>query len=593
MAADNKISGLPSILRLTPEVRREIYLYAGVECNTGYGYYFTIVPGVYNIGESAVKFHREIRSDFKTFYGLLLSCRTIYTEVSARLYSQNRFIVRYNSDRSLAPLRALTPHALAHLGNLNIILNHTSCHDQVTGDRGIGICCGDGASESGPPCYYAHDHDLPLGKSDALPEAVLAEWNETAAYLAAHITPGQLELNLVCDVHHANLDTAKLVLDSLCLLPQLKDCHVRICGTREPQLDQLAQDAVLRARGILASDHQVVSSVSTKPRLISLPREILRRILEYTDLVTPHKEVMWRQTSRGYYREGAPCYKMMGQVCPPEFHHGCQFIQCWDTEWPYPSNGCFCRQRHSAASSRCRCWAPPTPLFLVCRALYSEANQVFYGENRFIVVETPFSNPYTPWPQGDYPYNQFAASHFLRRVVPHHCLQYLRFLELVFAPFNHLSKPRDGHPALQSWYATLDCLKEQLNLPGLTLRLVMADSGDEGPEGSWDMTEAQGKEVLAAYQAIILPVKLLSSELSDLGLARFYAELAWPFQWTGAARRKRKQKGGKEWLKSKDQELKKWAEEFVMGARYERVNAAGKEPQASLWTWACLPHECY
>jgi hypothetical protein len=588
MAADNKISGLPGILRLTPEVRREIYLYAGVECNTGYGYYFMRVPGVYNLGESVVEAQREIGSGFKTFYGLLLSCRTIYTEASALLYSENRFVVRYHSRWYLAPLRALTPHALAHLGNLNIILTQTSCHEQVTGDRGIGICCGDGAS-----CYYAHDHNLPPGKSDAQSKAILAEWNTTVAYLAAHITPGQLELNLVCDVHHTNLKTAKLVLESLRLLPRLKDCHVRLCGTREPELQQLAQDAVLRARGILASDHPVASSASTKPRLISLPREVLLRILEYTDLVTPHKEVMWRQTSRGYYIESAPCYKMMGEVCPPQFHHGCQFVQCWDTEWPYPSNGCFCRQRHSAASSRCRCWAPPTPLFLVCRALYSEANRVFYSKNRFIVIETPFSNPYTPWPQGDYPYNQFAASQFLRRVVPRHCLQYIRFLELVFAPFNHLSKPREGHPALENWYETFTWVKTQLNLPGLILRVVMADSGDEGPEGSWDMTEAQGIDVLTVYQSIILPVQLLDPEASDVGLARFYAELAWPFQWTGAARRKRKQKGGKEWLKSKDRELKVWAEEYIMGERYERVHAAANEPQASLWTWACLPHACY
>ncbi|KAK4247869.1 hypothetical protein C7999DRAFT_31680 [Corynascus novoguineensis] len=81
-------------------------------------------------------------------------------------------------------------------------------------------------------CYvvsHMYNHDLPLRhiSSDSLAKAVLAEWYATAAYLAAHITPGQLELTLVCDVHHTRgAETAEAVLDSLALLPRLKDCHI-------------------------------------------------------------------------------------------------------------------------------------------------------------------------------------------------------------------------------------------------------------------------------------------------------------------------------------------------------------------------------
>ncbi|KAH6854180.1 hypothetical protein B0I37DRAFT_23726 [Chaetomium sp. MPI-CAGE-AT-0009] len=587
MAADNNISGLPGILRLTSDTRRRIYLEAVLAYRE---YWSETVPGVYDLGGPAVKTQPETGQVFHRFHGLLLSCRTIYTEASALLYSANRFLIHYQTRRSLAPLRALTPHALAHLANLKIILNQISCHDRNAGDKyRDGCCCGGGTTNSAAPCYHIgrHDHDLPLYGSDSLSKNVLAEWRATATYLATHIIPGQLELALVCDVHHENIETAKLVLDSLRLLPRLKDCHIRLCGIREPQLQQLAQDAALRARGILSSEHPAASLVSVSPRLINLPRELQYRILEYTDLITPHKEVMWRRRSRGYYIETPPCYSM-GSDCPPEFQHGCQFIQCYETPWPHPSIGCFCRQRHTAVSSRCKCWAPPTALFRICRTLYVEASRVLYGENRFIVIDTPFTNPFSPWGKGDYPYSVFAASRFLRNVVPLHCLQYIRFLEVVFAPFDHLSKPQDGHPALQDWSDTLDWAKQELNLPGLTLRLVVVDECSDGFGGRHTITRAQGKEVLAVYNSIILPVKRLDPAASEGGLGRFYAQLAWPMESTEWAQSKLREEGGKDWLRSKERELKRRAEQAIMGERYERVCVEAKEPEASLWTWASL-----
>ena len=104
---------------------------------------------------------------------------------------------------------------------------------------------------------------------------------------------------------------------------------------------------------------------------------------------------------------------------------------------------------------------------------------------------------------------------------------HLRFLEVVFAPFNHLNKPRDGHPALEDWLETLDWAKHSLNLPVLTLRLVVATSAGSEPQGSREMRRAQGKEVLAVYNSIVYPLSGLGPT-SDGGMARFYADLAWP-----------------------------------------------------------------
>ena len=155
------------------------------------------------------------------------------------------------------------------------------------------------------------------------------------------------------------------------------------------------------------------------------------------------------------------------------------------------------------------------------------ANRALYSENRFIVVDGPSSYPVAAWPPGDYPHKSFAASQFLRDVVPRRCLGHLRFLEVVFAPFNHLNKPRDGHPALEDWLETLDWAKHSLNLPVLTQRLVVATSAGSEPQGSREMRRAQGKEVLAVYNSIVYPLSGLGPT-SDGGMARFYADLAWP-----------------------------------------------------------------
>ncbi|KAK4149424.1 hypothetical protein C8A00DRAFT_46960 [Chaetomidium leptoderma] len=565
MAAD---SHLPGILRLDPDIRHRIYLHVGLGQRQLYA---GTAPAVYDLGGPSSFELVDPRPEDDdcgpaSFHGLLLSCRTIYVEASALLYSKNWFIVRYQPGRSLGSLRALTPHALASLTNLKVVLNQTSCHAQ---DSGSGECCGrvwayddleqDKSKEGDPKllqgCFPGHEyrHDPALDGS------------------TPHIMPRKLELSLVCDVRHREVQIAKLVLDGLYLLPPLKDCH----------LQHIAQEAVLRARGIIASSEPLTSPgpLNSPPRPLNLPREIRLRILD--------KEVTWHR--RWELIPAVPCYNPDGPgFCAPECGRACEFSRCWQTPWPsQPSIGCFCRRRHAAFSSRCKCWAPPTPLFLVCPTLYMEANLVFYSKNRFIVVDSPRSNPWAWWEHNDYPHESFAASQFLRHVVPQHCLGHLRFLELTFSPFTHLARPRDEHPALRDWDRTIDWLQDKLNLRVLTLRLVVAGNPDpgRGPGGSYEMTRDQGKEVLATYNRILLPLQLLGNTATGGGLARFHAVLPWPWKWTRRARNRLGKEGGLDWLESKDRELKRRAEKFVMGDRYESVSVAAVEPQMGVWWW--------
>jgi hypothetical protein len=114
----------PRLLRLPPDIRHRIYLYTGVARFDGHACIYYL---------DGRKESRRERSVFdppptRNFAGLLLSCRTLYTETATLLYSANRFVIFYTRPGSLTPLRALSPTTLASLTSLKIVLNESSCH---------------------------------------------------------------------------------------------------------------------------------------------------------------------------------------------------------------------------------------------------------------------------------------------------------------------------------------------------------------------------------------------------------------------------------------------------------------------------------
>lgn len=606
MASHSHDLGVPFILRLPPSVRRRIYLFLGFARWDGFPILFDL--------DGPFSPDRQIG-----FYGLLLSCRAIYTEASNLLYSSNRFVIHYETKRSLQSLRQLTASSLASLTSLKLVLNQTSCHHRRKGEWS-GKCCG-GSENAQSFCQSLHTsvHDVPLEASDSSALAVLDEWHQAAAYLSSRIRPRHLQLSLVCDFHQENVQWAKEAVATLRLLPELKDCNIRLCRRPNTELHQIAQDAALQAcrRPPLECPSPPPASSS---RLLGLPREIRLRILEYTDLVTPRKEVMWDRLDRGFQYPDTMCAAgdRTGIPCPLARHHGCQFFLCHDQLYMkgdvavYENSlGCFCRLRHAAFSSTCRCWAPPTPLFLTCRTLCEDARFVFFSLNRFVVSDSLASH--NPWhafdvwdqikrpengnywesqewrdaqPPSAYPADRFAASQFLREVVPADCLGYLRFLEIVFPPYNHACWPKDGHPALLDWAETIRWIKGKINAPALTIRLVMAGSlswSPEHPDQRVELTEGQGGEVLAGYERIVKPLALLTGQ--D-GIARFYADFAWPWKWTTWADEKRwatEYEAWWKWMKSKEDELNESAERFVMGNRYGQLHSGASAPEDSPW----------
>ncbi|KAK4154678.1 hypothetical protein C8A00DRAFT_32498 [Chaetomidium leptoderma] len=316
-------SRLPGILRLSPEIRRRIYL--RVSLGPREVYYRGTVPRVYDLGGkdydsySTVQHPRPKRPVL--FHGLLVSCRTIYTEASALLYSSNWFIYHYQNTQSLAPLRALRAGTIASLTNLRVILNQSSCH--CNGPVNSEECCDyewpyeiyyrrrDDSDNHGRHNYCAERHqslhDPPIRGSDPSARKMLTEWHTTAAHLASHLNPGQLELSFVCDVHDQDVELAKSVVNALRPFPRLKDCHIRLSKTPDSRLRDLARDAVLQARGILLPSASASTKSPPGPRLITLPREVRLRILEYTDLIAPLKEVLWTRAHGKYLASRSTC----------------------------------------------------------------------------------------------------------------------------------------------------------------------------------------------------------------------------------------------------------------------------------------------
>ncbi|KAH6621031.1 hypothetical protein B0J18DRAFT_368540 [Chaetomium sp. MPI-SDFR-AT-0129] len=587
---------LPPLLRLPQHLRRCIYDFVGLASLGSDGLHLSrTIPNKFDLHGRPVD---PPASPPSTFHGLLLSCRTIYAEAAAVIYSGNLFVLRYNpaDPEPLRPLHALTPTALASLTSLSIILNQASCH-QHCGHADYGFCCVDGRDDDGwsglVRCKLGHGntHQLPLlahsllGCQDAdvfaAAQNLLTKWRLAAACLS-HIPAGRLELALVCDIdpHHERArEVASLIIEPLLIIPQLRDCRIRLCKIPDAALQQIAQDGVLQARRIAPPPYYSPKpSTRTQASLVGLPRELRLRILEYTDLIAPGREVTWSRQDQAYFT-AARGDDLDGDDVRVFYH-------CWTSSRPSPSYlGCFCRRRHAAFSLACKCWAPPSPLFLVCRILCEDAQFTFFSRNRFIIHDYKTSKiwalPFFPEYE-NYPGTRFAASQFLRDVIPTHCLAYLRFLELVFPPYLAQTWPRgDDHPVLQDWQATIDWLLDKVNAPALTLRLAGAEGHYGSPYQYHNrISKSDAIDIATAHMDLTPPLKALG----DIGLARFFAYFPCPWELV-LARHQRYHMRPR--MEAKQRQFKASFERMVLGDRYETQYANGREePEPSFWAEA-------
>lgn len=237
----------------------------------------------------------------------------------------------------------------------------------------------------------------------------------------------------------------------------------------------------------------------------------------------------------------------------------------------------------------------------MCHALFDDARVVFFSGNRFIVHDyrgdIPFKIPEDP---AKYHSDRLAASIFLREVVPSQMPREIHDLELVFPPYSPMGWPEEGHPALADWAETVCWAREKMNLCGLTLRLVMADSpyGPAAP-GRGSITADQVEEILSTYRRIVSPVAVLAqSKAGDENggdgnqLRKFDVRIGWPWAWNFDYQAKVDEYGWdglNEYVAEKCQVLKEEVERLVMGDRYREIHNEGTgDPWIqfnSVWEW--------
>ncbi|KAH6612961.1 hypothetical protein B0J18DRAFT_447421 [Chaetomium sp. MPI-SDFR-AT-0129] len=549
-------------LRLPRVIRHTIYCFMGVASVGNTPYIFDL-------------------HDFD-FHGLLVSCRQIHIEVAALLYSANFFVLHFGDTRSFAPLYALSPLALSSLTGLKVVLHQTSCHQRVR-DWGHCDCCVDIRLGSFSSICHTGHNQLPLlspappsgGDSDSSDD--IREWSAVVKHIAPHISSNRLNLSIVCDIdpqHETAVVLATSILEPLGALPQLEDCNIRLSKTPDSRLFRMAQDAAQQTR-------QVSLPSYLKPSLgratfATLPRELRFRILEYTDLIAPSKEVRWNRRERKYSWLPLP---VRTQCLESPFN--CYFPECRNqgtftfylTGTGSPA-GCFCRRRHAAFSASCTCWLPPGPaLFLISRAVRKDAQAVFFSANRFVIHDFTMSRTVEffrrdrRWDLEDdpelpvdisYPHPRLGASEFLHDVIPQDCIAHLRFLELVFPQRLAAGWLRPDSPALEDWRETVGWLQDKIS--NLTIRAVEA-------------------EIIDPYD----PLAQLAGGPDRL--SRFYADFTYPWEWTAETQGSfHDNKTRYDKVEKKKIAFDESLERRVLGSRYEEMYARwGKAPRYSLW----------
>ena len=154
-------------------------------------------------------------------------------------------------------------------------------------------------------------------------------------YITANVKTFNLELYLISYVH--DYETALRILHPIIKFAKFKRCAIRLSPNRDLALEQLAEATASRAIG----GQQSEESSNPRLRFLDLPLGIRDQVLQYTDIVTPMKEVMWNPKD-GY--SVCYCTSLWDERSVAFFgknsgiNHAFKFRDCWKTS----RFGCFC-----------------------------------------------------------------------------------------------------------------------------------------------------------------------------------------------------------------------------------------------------------
>lgn len=547
---------LRTFLDLPPAVRLSIYEAAGLPLDTSISLAHAPRRAREENDENGTNEHSDDIDRVPSsglILNLLQSCRTLHKEVLAITLSRNTLIVDSGHLGYALPfLRRLAPEYCSYITNLHIELQRDL---KKTNLQSPGVI-------------------------KQLDVTQVTAWQAAARHLLAHAQPKSLRVGLVCDrnmVDHS-ISVTRPFIECPGKLARL---DLRLSTLRDPSLSQRAMETVARATGndFYPALRQGVFDI------FGLPSEIRSQILEYTDLVTPTRHVLW--DSRNRYRCEYLRHPYGSLASDPSPHELCCRLPWWqwDSKVPF-SEFDFCPVRHSAYTSTCCCWEPPSYLMLVSRAFYHDAQAVFLARNRIIVL------PELKYHRIDRPQRSYRSepSKFLTMTTWPAVLSHMNHLELVFGEYDLLLCNDPCNQAWLDWKFAVSHLLNYANATNFTLAVYLPSverqpSEDESVWPLYQQYHANANSVwerrIRAYKNILEPLRSLGS------LKRLFIYVEVP---------------GVRWcrcleyfpdLASEGEEMQRWRrracdlesrlEKFVMGSEYQSP-ASGKYEFPS-WRW--------
>lgn len=340
-----------SFLRLPSAIRRQIYVDAGFP--SGCYISFPIASNESIETETA-----------QVALSLMLTCRTIYSEVLQILFADNVFTAALHRPGFLYRLR----QSAGKIRVMRRLLIHARPDEKRNQSL---LCCHRGAVASLPeqrPACQDHHHTRPHTRQNFL------DFRETLKLVLANAQPGTLELGLSLFAGN-DIELADWLLSPLLdkEAPLLAECAIDLgTGYKADRADLIHK----------YTTQSVIKPTNTAPRVpfrfADLPPELRRLVLSFMDIVVPGERIEWLPS-------GA-----WSMHIDPEHDLGCRHDMLnWGMfpDGPCLHHGFFCAFWGSGRSQYCCCWGPPVAILLVSRWLYREAMSVFLQMNTF--VSTP------------------------------------------------------------------------------------------------------------------------------------------------------------------------------------------------------------
>ncbi|CAG9982763.1 unnamed protein product [Clonostachys byssicola] len=485
-------SPLPPLLSLPYDIRRQIFVFAGLvrECP------ITITPvsrptlyfGTQQLSHGfdfpgcAYPFRKQREPDCVS-HGydpecdcpdlpkqLLCVCRSLHKEAVKLLYGENKFVVRaHHQVEDLDILKTLPVYGIRALRYLLIRLNSWPCargHSLSNPKRDCCIICPTSAPQSR---ISASDPELSTGNN--LSESIIVRWTEICQRLSGIVIPGTLHLEFICDAQ--DLDTAQRVVEPMSSLPRLRECSIRLGRSKEYSLRSLAQSTALElTRGVERKKPPTLS-------FSSLPQEIRLRILWFTNLGPggtflkgTHDELETIHVVRGRFAHEIGYRRGLRTCC----------LDCSFTKLH-----CSCPLNFASYSASCCCRVLPLELFLVSQQMHVDAVEIFFSTNTF-----EFRGP-------------FSDTQKMLETLSLRSLKQLRHLVFDMSFSNPYFR---DHDQLQ-WHSLLSFMNKHCNISQLCIAIDLFSDNDAVLE-----SEDEARTIEIIYHGCVALVRAVKTELS-------------------------------------------------------------------------------